>query len=308
MKTNRALLIAVIAMSALCAALGWSSVVTANRARELKAQLEAKDAEMQKLAVKKRGHSTTPAATDLVLGQMLARRDAEYQELQEAYDKLRQQIPSSTVVNITPASTSAVTRAGFGPPFSRRNGSNFLERIRLQDPERYKQVMQQMQQRQQQAAQEFDDQMAGLVARAQTAATPDEADLVNQITDTLDKINELRQSRQALADLPDDQRQAQMQPINDQLREAYTQLNELRNQDRTLQLQNLATQLGLKSSDSQNLVDGVAQVYKNTSYQPQRGPGGPGGPGGQGFFGGGGGTSGPQPTTPQPPQSPTTKQ
>lgn len=297
MKTNRALLIAVIAMSALCAALGWSSVVTANRVRELKAQLEAKDAEVQNLTAKRHAVSSPRVATDRALGQMLARRDAEYQELQEAYDKLREQIPVAPMVSITPASTSAVTRASFTPPFSRRNGSNFLERIRLQDPERYKQVMQQMQQRQQQAAQEYDDQMAGLVARAQTAATPEEADLVDQIKGALDKINELRQSRQALADLPDDQRQAQMQQINQELRDANTQLSDLRNQDRTIQYQKLADQLGLKGSDAQALVEGIPQILKSTSYQAQRGPGGPGG------FGGGGGTSGTQPTTTQPSQS-----
>jgi len=305
MKTNRALLIAVIAMSALCAALGWSSVVTGNRVHELKAQLDAKDAEMQKLTVKKRGVSARPAATDRALGQMLARRDAEYQELLDAYDKLRQQIPDAPVLSITPASTSTVTRASFNPQFSRRNGSNFLERIRLQDPERYKQVMQQMQQRQQQAAQDYDDQMTELAARAQAAATPEEADLIDEIKNTLDKINELRQSRQALADLPDDERQVPMQQINDQLRLAQAQLAIDRDKERQIQLADLATnQLGLKGPDVQSLIDGVAQVYKNTQYQPQRGPGGPGGPGG---FGGGGGTSGTQPTTTQPTQSSTPK-
>src|SRR2546425_151964 len=129
MKTNRALLIAVIAMSALCAALGWSSVVTANRVRDLKAQLEAKDAEMQRLTVKKRGVSARPAASDRALGQMLAKRDAEYQELLDAYDKLRQQIPDAPLLSNPPASTSTVSRASFTPQFGRRNGSNFLERI-----------------------------------------------------------------------------------------------------------------------------------------------------------------------------------
>ena len=155
--------------------------------------------------------------------------------------------------------------------------SNYLDRIRQQDPERYQQIVQQMQQRQQQADQEYNDQTAGLVQRAQTAPTQDEADLVSQIADALDKINQLRQSRAALANLPEDQQQAQSQSINDQLRAAYAQLNDLRTQDRTLQLQQLAAQLGLK--DSQALVDGVAKVYKNTQYNPQRGPGGPGGGG-----------------------------
>jgi hypothetical protein len=301
MKTNRALLFAAIAVSALCVALAWSSVVTANRVRDLTAQIEAQDAEVQRLNSKKRGDSVKNAAADADMGELLAKRDAEYQELREAYDKLREQLATAPTVNI--ATTSATTRTSF-TQFPRRNNNNFLERIRQQDPERYKQVVQQIQQRQQQAAQDYDDQITGLAARAQAAPTPEEADLVNQIKDTLDKINELRQSRQALANLPEDQIQAQMQPINDQLREAYGQLTILRDKDRTSQLLDLATQLGLKGSEAQNLADGVTQVYKNTQYHPPRGQGGPGGFGGPG----GGPNTSPQPSTQsQPSSSSTTK-
>ncbi len=303
MKTNRLLLLAVIATTTLCAVLVWSNVVATGRARELKAQLDAKEIELQQLTAG--NHSTPRKTVDNGMGELLAQRDAEYDQLREVDDKLKQQLAAAQAAMAAPppAVTSTPTRVGFSP-FSRRNMSNYLERVRQQDPARYAQIVQQIQQRQQQAAQEYDDQMAGLVQRAQAAQTPEEADLVSQITDTLSKINELRQSRAALADLPEDQQQAQVHPINDQLRQAYAQLSDLRNQDRTLQLQNLATQLGLKSQDAQTLVEGVPQIYKNTQYTPQRGPGGGGGFAGEGGGGAAGASTSPSTTTP--PQQPST--
>lgn len=300
MKMNRALLTIVIAMAALCAVLAWSSVVTANRVRELQAQLEAKNAEVQELTVKKRGDSAHAASTDTGLGELLAKRDTEYEELREAYDKLKQQIPVILSAS-TATSTSDTSRASFTPG-SRRNNNN-LERLRLQDPERYRQVVQAIRQRQQQATQEYEDQMAGLLQRAQAAATHEEADLVAQITDTLDKLNQLRQSRQALDNLPEDQRQAEAQQINQEMRDTFQQLNTLRDQDRTLQYQKLADQLGLKGPDVQTLVEGIPQILKSTQYQTQRGPGGPGGPG----FGFGGPPPTPSTTTQTQSPSSTTK-
>ena len=280
MNVNRLSLFAVLAAVVLCVALTWSNVAAANRVRELQAQLEAKEAELQKYNATKRSGSAKAMTADAGLTELLDQRDAKYAQLREENEKLRQQLAGASAVNATTSAvTSTPTRVNFNQ-FPGRNMSNYLDRIRQQDPERYQQIVQQMQQRQQRADQEYDDQTAGLVQRAQAAPTQEEADLVSQIADALDKVNQLRQSRAALANLPEDQQQAQSQSINDQLRAAYAQLNDLRTQDRTLQLQQLAAQLGLK--DPQALVDGVAKVYKNTQYNPQRGPGGPGGPGGGG--------------------------
>ena len=305
MKTNRILLIAVIATTTLCAALVWSNVVAVGRARELKVQLETKAAEVQELST--RIDRVSKRTMDIGTGELLAQRDVEYEQLRDAYDKLKEQLSAVNTVNVTiPAVTSTPTRVNFSQ-FPRRNMSNFLERVRLQDPERYKEIVQRIQQRQQQAAQEYDDQMGALAARAQNAQTPQEADVVSQITDTLDKINQLRQSRAAVADLPEDQQQAQMQSINDQLRAAMQDLNQLRDQDLTIQYQKLADQLGLKGQDAQTLVQSIPQILKDTQVNP-RGGGGFGGFGGGGPAAGttsGGSSSSSSPTTPSP-QPPTT--
>jgi hypothetical protein len=280
MKTNRILLLAVIVATTLCAALVWSNVVATGRARELKAELDTKEAELQKLSTV--DHRPAANSVDSGTAELLAERDAEYTQLRDDYDRLKHQLELAQVASMASAMpTSMPARPDFGQ-FSRRNMSNYLERIRQQDPERYKEITQRIQQRQQQAAQERDDQMAALAQRAQNAATPEEADVVAQISDTLNKINDLRQSRAAVADLPETEQQTQMQSINQQLRDAMQDLSQLRDQDRTIQYQKLADDLKLSDSDKQKLVSSIPQILKETQVSPGRGPGGPGGPGGGG--------------------------
>jgi len=297
MKTNRILVILVIAMTTLCAALVWSNVAATGHAHELQAQLETKEAKVQELTAR---ISHAPKSNgDPAMGDMLAQRDAEYEQLHEAYDKLKEQLSATRTMNVSvSAPTSTPVRVDAGP-FPRRNMNAYLDRLRVEDPARYQQVTQRIQQRQQQAAQEYDDQMGTLAARAQNAPTPEEGDLVTQISDTLSKINQLRQERASVADLPPDQQQAQMQSINDQLRQAMSDLSTMRDQDRTIQYNQLADQLKLNDADKQILSQTIPQILKDTSYSPQRGPGG---------FGGGGPppgtTSGGSTTTPS---SPTTK-
>jgi uncharacterized membrane protein YgcG len=278
MKTNRVLLVTVVVMTTLCAALVWSNVATSGRARELRAQLQARDAKIQELGATI--DRANKMAADNGMGELLAQRDAEYEQLHEAYDKLKQHLAAASTVSVAiPAVTSAVARADV-VPFGRRNMSAFLERIRQQDPQRYQEIVQRIQQRQQQAAQDYEDQMGTLAARAQNAATPEEADVLNQISDTLNKINQLRQDRAAAADLPPDQQQTQMQSINDQFRQAMQDLSTYREQERTIQYQQLADQLKLNDAEKQTLVQAIPQILKDTSYSPQRGPGGFGGFGG----------------------------
>jgi hypothetical protein len=282
-NTNHFLALAVIATTLLCAALVWSNVVSVGRARELKEQLEAKEAELQQLASSKHDPTTK---SDTGLAEMLAQRDAEYAKLREDYDKLQQQLTNATPVAATSTNTA-------GPQFARgqRGGPNnpWMERLRLQDPERYKQMMAARDQRRQQMEQQYQEQMASLDNRIQTAPTQEEVDLASQIADTLGKLGQLRQQMQALRDLPPDQQQAQMAELGPQLQALRQQLTDLRDQDRTSQYTQLATQLGLKGQDVQTLVQSIPQILQNTTYtQPGQGRGGFG-PGG---FGGGGGNAG----------------
>jgi hypothetical protein len=280
MTTNRALIVAIIATTILCAALVWSNVATASRAREMKTQLEAKETELQKLAASE--HSPT-ANPDTGLAEMIAQRDAEYAKLREDYDKLQQQLTNAVPV-------AATTTNAPGPRFGRGNGgpNAWLERLRLQDPERYQQMVAAREQRRQRVEEQNQEQMASLENRIQTAPTQEEVDLASQIADTLDKLGQLRQQMQALRDLPDDQRQAQMAELGPQFQALRQQLNDSRDQLRAQQYTQLATQLGLKGPDAQTLAQSIPEILKNTQYSLP----GQGGPGGFRGFGGGGNTGG----------------
>jgi hypothetical protein len=226
----------------------------------------------------------------VLLRQMLDEKDAAYIRLQHEYEKLKSQTATLTAAGAL-SSPTQVPQIAAPAPGANPRGRAWMEQLRQQDPERYKQIVEARQQWQQATDQRLQDQFDTLSVRAQNAATPDEAQVVNQIADTLGQLNQLRQSRDALANLPDDQRQIQMQQINEQMRPLVDQLNTLRDQDRTLQLQSLATQLGITSQNTSDFVDQVKKVYTSTQYQVPRGPGGPGGGLGGGGAGAGGATT-----------------
>jgi DNA repair exonuclease SbcCD ATPase subunit len=279
-NTSRFLVLAVIATTLLCAVLVWSNVVSVGHARALKDQLEAKEAELQQLAASKQDPATKP---DTGLADMLAQRDAEYAKLKEDYARLQEQLTNATPVA---AVNTNATPFGFGR--GQRGGNNpWLERLRLQDPERYKQMVAAREQRIQRAEQQYQDQMTQLENRIQTAPSQEEVDLASQIADTLDRYGQLRQQMQALRDLPPDEQQAQMAELGPQLRALRQQLNDLRDQDRTMQYSQLADQLGLKGQDAQTLAQSIPEILKNTQYSLP----GQGGRGGFGGFGGGGGNN-----------------
>ena len=158
----------------------------------------------------------------------------------------------------------------------------WMDRLKQEDPERYKGIIKAREDRQMAADLAIQDQVTTLAQRAQTTTNPTEADLVTKIATTLDQISQLRQARETVANLPEEQQQVKMQDIRDQTQAAYQTLDNLRQQDRTLQTQNLATQLGLQGANVQTLVDGVNAIQKNTQYST----------GGRGGFNGTAGSSG----------------
>jgi hypothetical protein len=270
----------------------------------MQAQLEEAQNKLGKLEVTRRP-SNSAAVPDEMLQQLLADKEAEYAELQQEYSELQRSVrrsPSGTASSGSGAAASTLSSGG-GPPRSRRSQFNaWLDRIRQEDPQRYQQIVAQREERRQRAEQAFQDQLAQLDARAQNAPTQQEADLATQLADTLGKLSDLRTQMQAARNLPEDnpQRQAQIDQVAAEMRTASQQLNDLRRQDRTLQIQNLGTSLGLSDEKTQALIDGVPQIYQNTRY-------------GQGGFGRGGGRPGGQPaqttpTTTQPSSQPQSQQ
>ncbi len=284
--------IAVIALVLLSAGLATAVITAINRNRELTAQLEQAQATQ--------GQAAAPADAGR-LRRLLEEQELANVALRNELAQLQREATNNTPPRAEPARASNPDQPG-NP---RRNpGGAWLDRLKQEDPERYKQIVQQREQRRKAADELFQDTMDQLDQRAQSAPTQTEAELAMQIADTLTKLNDLRQQWSALRALPEDERTAQVQQLQAQTRETERTLRDLTQQDRTMQLQNYARSLGVTDeSGVQDFVAGITGIYSNTNYRTIVGGGGFGG-GGRGWSppstGGQGGSLSGTPSPPNP--------
>ena len=277
----------VIVLAILAVILSATAISAVKHAQELNGQLEQTQAELQKFQEATPGK--TASGNGGMLQKLLAEETAANAKLRKEITRLKNQ-PATLVTNVTPV---AATTAPTAPTGGRGGGANaWMERLQKEDPERYKQMVADREQRRKEADDWYDSTQGQLAARAQAAASPDEADLATQIATTLTKLSDLRQQMQAARELPADQQQAQMAQLLPELQSTMQQMSQLREQDRTLQYQQLATQLGLTGDKVQTLATSIPQILKNTQYTP------PGGGGRGGGFGFGGPPPATTPTTP----------
>lgn len=268
----------VIVVAALCfATLTGAAVYSSWHARDNEEKLLRAESELNKLKQSQSHDDGSDAAT---LRRLLDERDAAYIDLEDKYRQLTQQAQAGQTTSAAPARPADLARGGRGFG-SNTNRTAWLDRLRQQDPERYKQMVAAREERRQRAEQAYQDQMDDLAARAANPISPDEADLVGKISDTLDQIGQLRDKMRDLRNSsnPDDPAtQAQFQQTADTLRTAYQQLSTLRNQDRNKQYIAAGIEAGLSPEKAATLPDAIKQVQDNTQYRP---------PGGDGrFFGG----------------------
>ena len=252
----------------LSAGLATGVITVVSRNRELTAQLEQAQATQ--------GQAAAPADAGW-LRQLLEEQELANAELRNELGQLQRD-----ATNNTPARAGAARASGSDQARNPRrdSGNAWLDRLKQEDPERYKQIVQQREQRRKAADQWFQDTIDQLDQRAQSAPTKVEAELATQIADTLAKLNELRQQWRALRSLPEDQQQIQAQDLAAQVRQTESQLRDLSKQDRELQLEKYALSLGVTDeSGVQDFVNGVAGIYSNTNYRAIVGGGGFGGGG-----------------------------
>jgi hypothetical protein len=230
------------------------------------------------------------------LRQALEDQELANAALRDELDQLKRGATNSPPRSLEAARTSNTDSSRNAP---RQTGSAWLDRLKNEDPQRYKQIVAEREQRRKATDQWFADTISQLDQRAQSAPTEQEATIATQIADTLAKINELRQQFEALRALPDDERTVQYQQLGNQMRETTQTLRDLSAQDRTLQLQNYGRNLGITDENGvQAFAAGVSTIYSNTNYRVLLG----GGPGG-GFGGGRGGppaNAGTTTSTPRP--------
>ena len=279
----------VITLTILAVILTATTISAFKHAQELNAQLEQTQAELQKLPSTPAGKPT--AGSGEMLQKLLAEESAANAKLRKEIARLKNQA-ATLVTNGSPAVTAVTTNTANSNRAGR--GNAWMERMRQDDPERYKQIVAEREQRRKEATDWYETTQGQLAAQAQAAATPDAAELATQIATTLSKLNDLRQQIQAARELPADQQQVQMAQLVPELQTAMQDMSQLRDQARTQQYQQLATQLGLTGEKAQTLVTSIPQILQNTQYSPPRSQGG---------FGGGGPSTLPPPTPPTTPST-----
>ena len=279
----------VITLTILAVILTATAISAFKHAQELNTQLEQTQTELQKLQGAPAGKPT--AGSGEMLQKLLAEETAANAKLRKEIARLKNQA-ATFVTNGVPVVAAVSTNAMNSNRSGR--GNAWMERMRQDDPERYKQIVAEREQRRKEATDWYENTQGQLAAQAQAATTPDAAELATQIATTLSKLNDLRQQIQTARELPADQQQVQMAQLMPELQTAMQDMSQLREQARTQQYQQLATQLGLTGDKAQTLVTSIPQILQNTQYSPPRGQGG---------FGFGGPPAATPPTTPTTPST-----
>lgn len=256
----------VVAVLLCVGSLGWA-VISRSETRQLRAQLNQATGELQNQKTAMVG----AVAVDK-LRQQLKQREDDYAALSSAFDKLKQRVDRpvtepaaavSAIVTTSPASTNTAAVA--------TDRRSWMDRLKEEDPDRYKQMQEDRDRRREQFAQQFQDALTRIDQRLQAAPTQEEANLLTSLADTVGKMDELRKSWQALRELPEQDRREQAAKLGAESMQTYQQLTELRAKDRQLQLQHLANQVGYTDpTASAQFVESVNRIYTETDTSINR--------------------------------------
>ncbi len=271
------LIAAVVAVAVLLV----STILLARQADSLRNQIDQLQTDLDRSR-----HAVKPASPSndrevAILRQMLEEKEKAYNTLLAAQ---RQTGPSETgTVSSTSTDELPVSGNVSAATFtSAQPGRSWLDQLRDQDPERYRQIQEERESRRQRFEQRIQDYVNQLDTRLQSATTQEEADLVRALTDSIHQMNDLRQSWESLRDLPAEERREQFQQLAQQSRALYEQYAALRAQDRQMQLRRLAAQVGYRNpAQIEQFSTAIDQIYRDTDASlrglMEFGMGGPGG-------------------------------
>ncbi len=247
-----------------CLGLAFALVVSTTNSSILRAKLR----EAEVTGAQPAPGGAGPTADRLVaLEQLLRERDEAYSRLQQQYAESEKRLAAVQASDLEkqPAVASVPTSA----PSKER--SSWLERLKTEDPERYAQIQQDREERRQRAAMFFDSQLDRLDERYRVAQTQQEIELLEQIADKLVQLDELRQQWITLRELPREERRDQARELGAASMQTYYDLVRLRNQDRQLQLDQLARQVGYDTEpDAATFVTAVEQIFDETDTNPMK--------------------------------------
>ncbi len=254
-----------------CLGLAFALAVSTTNSSILRAKLRQAEAAGAPTAPDGAGPSGDRLAA---LEELLRERDAAYARLQQQYADAEKRLAAVRTGDseTRPGVASVPTNAPPAPPEGRRS---WLERLKTEDPERYAQIQQDREERRQRAAMFFESQLDRLDERYRVAQTRQEVELLEQIADKLVRLDELRQQWTAIRELPQEERRAQARELGAASMQTYYDLVRLRVQDRQLQLDQLARQVGYDTeTDAATFVTAVQQIFDETDTNPMQFMGG----------------------------------
>jgi len=256
--------VAPILLVLICIALAAATVYAVKTSYDLRFELKQRDATLEQL------RSEKPKSSSLArlgaLQRQLSETEALSRDLREQNDQLRRRLETQAPPRVAVVlATNAPARS------SSTNRVSWLERMQQENPERYKQIMEEREQRRQRVDAFMKEQFTRLDERLQTAQTQEEADLINQLTDTLQKADELRLKWEEVRQLPEAQRAEHAQELRAESWQIYQTLGQLRAQDRKIQLEQVARDLGYRDpKDVQAFVDSLDRIYTETDMSMNR--------------------------------------
>jgi Trp operon repressor len=259
--------------------LAAATVFAVKTSYELRFELKQKDAELQQL---KTAQPAPAEPVDLAdLQRRLSESESALSRLRAENEQLTSETRAASVASVAvtplPNPSAAVS--------TNRDRGAWLDRLRQEDPQRYQRMMEEREQRRQRTDSFMKQQFTRLDERLQAAQSQDEVDLVTQLTDTLQKMDDMRQRWEALRQLPEEERREQARELGAESAQLYQTYRELRTQDRQLQLEHLAYDLGYKDAKEVSaFVESVQRINSETD------------PGMGRFMGGGFGRGGRQPS------------
>ncbi len=234
--------------------LGFAFAVASTNSSVLRAKLRQAETALEQA---RQGASTSSSPNRVVMLEELLR------EKDEAYARLQQQF-ADTETRLAAVPTPA-------PPAARERQGSWLERLKTEDPKRYAMIQEGMEERRRRSAQFFSDQLDRLDDRYRVAETREEIQLLEQIADALVVLDELRQQWITLRKLPREERREQARELGTASMEAYTTLVRLRAEDRQLQLDQLARQIGYQDKEeTAAFVKALEQIFDETDTNPMR--------------------------------------
>jgi DNA repair exonuclease SbcCD ATPase subunit len=251
----------VVALGLGCVGLAAYAIVASQKVSALEEQLNDRPS----LPVATAKPASAGGEDAQLLRRLLEEKESAYNKVYDELERLKKPGAAATeprtAVNVS-TNTGGFGRGRGGGGFG---GSDWLERLKTEDPERYKQITESMEQRRQQAETQYQQSLARIQERRQKAGTDDEVAHLDALAGSLTKLHEIGQSWENLRNLSGEERSQAFRQLTQDSATAYQTYSDLKTKDRQVQLNQLAAQVGYKdTAQAEQFTAAVKRIYEET--------------------------------------------